>query len=211
MRSRQLYLNVLLAVILFLAIVLILGLVETAGAQSCSPALEQLRPTEFLRWFGCALAVHENLASGLIAAAGALFSARIAWQSIMRQINTEADQAYDALRVELGSVIDMLNLYWRVVDAAIKNKDWRENGIALLRSMYPRPNDLVQSITTSPLVGGLDPARRRQFHDLKNKLSMLADTMHRRDAERLGLENIRTMLTHTYVSLRTFDLLLRRG
>ena len=48
----------------------------------------------------------------------------------MRQINTEADQAYDALRVELGSVIDMLNLYWRVVDAAIKNKDWRENGIA---------------------------------------------------------------------------------
>ena len=75
MRSRQLYLNVLLAVILFLAIVLILGLVETAGAQSCSPASEQLRPTEFLRWFGCALAVHENLASGnSITAAGALLA-----------------------------------------------------------------------------------------------------------------------------------------
>ena len=62
-------------------IYLVLALAEAGGLAACHWA--------FPRWFGCVLYVHESLAAGLIAAAGALTAAWIAWSAVQQQINAE--------------------------------------------------------------------------------------------------------------------------
>jgi hypothetical protein len=168
-------------------------------------------PIGFPRWLGCALANHETLAGGLIGAAGALFAAWLAWQAVMRQINAAADQAYEALRVELEPVVDMVNLYWRVVDASIRKKEWRSNGYALLRSLQPRPNELDRHISKG-LVNRLDPVRQRDFNKVMEGLSWLSERMRLNfdDDEPLWFQNVRTMLSHFDVFLRKFDRIAAR-
>ena len=209
MSGRQFRQGVVLAVVLLAVIVLLLGLAQdgSTGDRLCVPSLVHLKfPIQFPTWFGCALAMHEGLAGGLIGGAGALFAAWMAWQAVMRQINAEADQAYDAVRVELEPVVDMLNLYWRVVDASIKHKEWRSNGDAVLRSLHPRPGELHGAITPG-LADRLDPTRRRQLRKLMDSLLWLAQRMDREDRrdDPLWFENLRTLLSHFYVFLRKFD------
>ena len=62
-------------------IYLVLALAEAGGLAACHWA--------FPRWFGCVLYVHESLAAGLIAAAGALTAAAIVWTAVQEQINAE--------------------------------------------------------------------------------------------------------------------------
>jgi hypothetical protein len=147
MTRRQFGQGIVLAIILVSTIVLLLDLAQSSSTSDklCAPRLADLKlPMDFSRWLGCALATHEGLAGGLIGAAGALFAAWLAWQAIMRQINAQADQAYEALQVELEPVVDMLNQYWRIVDASIKNKKWGDNGFAVLQSLHPRPSVSVR-------------------------------------------------------------------
>ncbi len=62
-------------------IYLVLALAEAGGLAACHWA--------FPRWFGCVLYVHESLAAGLIAAAGALTAAWMAWTAVQQQISAE--------------------------------------------------------------------------------------------------------------------------
>jgi hypothetical protein len=203
--------GVALAIILLSTIVLMLGLADH-GDSRCLPPFTQLKlPMDFPGWLGCALAKYENLAAGLIGGAGALFAAWVAWQAIMRQIEVdrklatlEADRAYEALQVELQSVVDMLDLYWRVVDAAIHNRKWRQNGGTLLRSLHPPPEALHQAIDKD-LGSRLDPIRRRHFLKLMESLSWLAQQMKRPHDEPRWFENVRTMLSHFDIFLQSFD------
>jgi hypothetical protein len=160
------------------------------------------------RWFGCSLAIHETLAAGLIGSAGALVAASIAWRAVMRQIHAGADQTYDAICIELEPVIDILNMYWRVIDASIKNRknmEWRKNGVAVIGALYPRPSGLEQTVNDINSAG-LDLIRLRQLQDLKHRLSMLVQVLNRYNQEdKLWFENSRTMLTHFHGSLLKFD------
>jgi hypothetical protein len=65
-------------------IYLVLALAEAGGLAACHWA--------FPRWFGCVLYVHESLAAGLIAAAGALSAASIAWTAVQQQLNAEKER-----------------------------------------------------------------------------------------------------------------------
>jgi hypothetical protein len=65
-------------------IYLVLALAEAGGLAACHWA--------FPRWFGCVLYVHESLAAGLIAAAGALGAASIAWTAVQQQLNAEKER-----------------------------------------------------------------------------------------------------------------------
>lgn len=80
-RIGQLILLVLCFVVF---IYLVLALSEVGGIAGCHWA--------FPRWFGCVLYVHESLAAGLIAAAGALTAAWIAWTAVQQQINVEKER-----------------------------------------------------------------------------------------------------------------------
>jgi hypothetical protein len=209
MTRRQFGQGIVLAIILVSTIVLLLDLAQSSSTSDklCAPRLADLKlPMDFSRWLGCALATHEGLAGGLIGAAGALFAAWLAWQAIMRQINAQADQAYEALQVELEPVVDMLNQYWRIVDASIKNKKWGDNGFAVLQSLHPRPSDLHRAVNED-LATRLDPVRHRQFKKLMESLLWIAERMDRThpNNDRLWFENVRTMLSHFNAFLCEFD------
>jgi hypothetical protein len=65
-------------------IYLLLALAEAGGPAACRWA--------FPRWFGCVLYVHESLAAGLVAAAGALVAAWIAWTALQQQIKAQNER-----------------------------------------------------------------------------------------------------------------------
>jgi hypothetical protein len=65
-------------------IYLVLALAEAGGPAACRWV--------FPRWFGCVLYVHESLAAGLVAAAGALLATWIAWTALQQQINAEKER-----------------------------------------------------------------------------------------------------------------------
>jgi hypothetical protein len=210
-RAKHITVGTLLAVVLIAFIVAILALAQSGisdHTKLCSPSLAKIK------WIGCTIATHEGLAGGLIAASGALFAAWLAWCAIMKQIEAaeklatlKEDSTYEAVRVQLDGVIDVLNQYWRVVDASIKTKEWRKNGISLLRSLYPKPNDLHNKIDRD-LAKELDPVRRLQFENLMQSLDWFAQMFERGeddDHDPLFLENVRTMLTHISVYLESFD------
>jgi hypothetical protein len=56
------------------------------GGPRC---FETFAQSQFPKWLGCAMAMHENLAGGLVGAAGALFAAWIAFTAVQRQIEEE--------------------------------------------------------------------------------------------------------------------------
>ena len=89
---------------LSLFIFLALALAQAGSGSSCHWA--------FPKWFGCVMAVHENLAGGLIGAAGALVAAWIAWTAVQEQINAERARAA-ADRVEAERILSGVSQYVR--------------------------------------------------------------------------------------------------
>jgi hypothetical protein len=73
-------------------------------------------------WIGCTMAAHENLAGGLIAAAGALFAAWVAWVAIGRKIQetlrhaeqSRRDNAERALTRYGIAILDVMDRYTQV-------------------------------------------------------------------------------------------------
>jgi len=174
MKSKQIkawqqatMLGVLLLATLFLVLAgADLGMVVGSTSQSCA--------LQFPRWFGCVLANHEGLSGGLIGGGGALFAAWTAWSAVMRQIQSDRkmatlkeDTAYEAIKIELGLVVDIVTMFWRVVDAALaqqgpERQTWRDNGAAVLKAIYPGPDSLTKMVDNE-LGRDLDPIRRKKF------------------------------------------------
>ena len=67
------------------------------GAPLC---FRDIAHSQFPKWLGCALAVHETLASGLIAAGGALFGAWLAFSGLQDQIGLARKNELEAKRLE---------------------------------------------------------------------------------------------------------------
>jgi hypothetical protein len=70
---------------LSLFVFLPLALAQWGSGSSCR--------WKFPLWFGCVLDAHDNLAAGLIGAAGALFAAWLAWRAVQHQINADRERA----------------------------------------------------------------------------------------------------------------------
>jgi len=67
------------------AILLVTGILLMAETwMNVGPNLPSRCLLQFPKWFGCALANHENLAGGLIGASGTIFAGWIAWRAAMR-------------------------------------------------------------------------------------------------------------------------------
>jgi hypothetical protein len=134
-----------LALGLPIAIFLILALAETGTTvPSCG--------WKFPMWFGCVFATHESLAAGLIATAGAIFAAWLAYSGIQEQIlaSKSADAAaHEAVRLQLSGLIDTLNQVWRAIDFALTPN----LGLMARRNRFTRA---VVAIDTLPNVGTLD-------------------------------------------------------
>jgi hypothetical protein len=196
----------LIAAIILAAIFLIL-----AGADAgMNPVGPQRCVFEIPVWFGCLLANHEGLAGGLFGGGGALFSAWIAWRAVMGQITAKEDATYEAIKIELDRVADVVAMIWRVVDAVLlprrreDRETWRENGRAVLLAIYPGSGSLIEKLDND-LAKDLDPIRRKEFTRVVESLKWLCDMIEKRDEERLWFENLRTMLTHFNNYVHQFD------
>src|SRR6201996_6362184 len=105
-----------LVLLLTLFVYLVLALAELGGPAACHWA--------FPRWFGCVLYVHESLGGGLIAAAGALIAAWIAWTAVQQQLSADrvrvsADRkdVEELLTRDLSDYADGMAAAWRLLIA----------------------------------------------------------------------------------------------
>lgn len=84
------------------AVVLMLAFTHAwSSIKASERCFETFATSQFPKWLGCAMASHENLAGGLIAAAGALFAGWLAWSAVRDQISFDraiAREAQDAPR-----------------------------------------------------------------------------------------------------------------
>jgi hypothetical protein len=85
-----------LIVIFLLMTIFVIAILAFAHAFAILDADKRCFPgfvhAQWPKWIGCAMAAHENLAGGLIAAAGALLAAIIAADAVWQQIRDARDQ-----------------------------------------------------------------------------------------------------------------------
>jgi hypothetical protein len=103
-------------------------------------------------WLGCAMAAHENLAGGLIGAAGTVFAGWVAWVAIERQIAIaerlglrEETEAEAALQEILRERFNVINEIWQGIDWALQEADEEERerkaSLAIGMLFYALPNE----------------------------------------------------------------------
>jgi hypothetical protein len=137
------------------------------GSERCT--------AQFPKWIGCVLANHETLSGSLIAAAGALFAAWIAWRAIMAQIESDrviariAERAYvtggpgarlidEGTKKHTGIMSTGMNtgktpaFTKRVSWGVCKKEDWPEVG-----RNWPHVNDAKSEIWEEVLPPQMDP------------------------------------------------------
>jgi hypothetical protein len=61
--------------------------------------LEDVAHSQFPKWLGCAIAIHEGLAAGLIATAGVIFAAWLAFMGLQDQIGMAQRNELEAKRI----------------------------------------------------------------------------------------------------------------
>ncbi|OKO83745.1 hypothetical protein [Bradyrhizobium sp. NAS96.2] len=124
-----------------------------------------------LKWLGCAMAAHENLAGGLIAAAGALYAAWWAAGAVWQQIEDARAQIALAEQqrevVETDSFMRVISYYTRLLrsfEAAGGHEDIKYvNGL----------DALYKSGNLVPFFGSLPDDHRSLVRDVWERLSNL--------------------------------------
>jgi hypothetical protein len=94
-RQRHLITGVIIVIALVTVVVSALGFAHAwflPKEEDAPRCFETFATSQFPKWLGCAMAAHENLAGGLIGAAGALFAAWVAFTTVQRQMDEEKAQ-----------------------------------------------------------------------------------------------------------------------
>ena len=106
-----------LCVVLALVVIVILILAFAhAWAPGAAPDLskrcfETFGTAQWPKWIGCAIAVHESLAAGLIGAGGALFAAWLAYSTVQQQFaHLEAERARLQAEAKETAVVSLVQI-----------------------------------------------------------------------------------------------------
>lgn len=134
---------------------------------------------KFPKWFGCVVASHENLAGGLIGAAGTLFAGWLAWTAVQTQIadareRAEADrkEVERLLQFDVDNIAEALGAMWLVLEN-IHHEETPENNETRLEAVKTGINFVADSIwieTTRSMIEILGWERRRSYQSLLNSL-----------------------------------------
>jgi hypothetical protein len=176
---------------------------------------------QFPKIVGCAIASYEGLAGGLIAVAGAIFAAWLAWVAVQAQISAteqlarrREDSSYQVIRSEMSGLIGLLVQVWRVVDRALSesNHEVERNGIALIKAMWPGAKALLEQLAgVETISADLDPEQRAEFSEamayLKSLFRFVDEELRNKSARenRASLDSLRAYLSHFERALMTFD------
>jgi len=125
-----------------------LGLAQIGTLETTKLCASSLATSQWPKWLGCAMAVHENLAGGLIAAGGALIAGWLAWSAARDQIAFEKQRAKeDAIRghrIKLDQEKQMLQQIHAASRAASKFGDEIKGKVANSSSPSPHAAALVE-------------------------------------------------------------------
>jgi hypothetical protein len=154
-----------------------------AGAEfAMIPTSNGYCELKFPKWLGCVVANHENLAGGLIGAAGTLFAGWLAWTAVQTQM-TDARERAQADRIEVeellsfdvDNIAETLGAIWKVLEAIDDEQTTEVNETRLLAVKtglsFVTENSWIE--TAKSMVEVLGWNRRRLYAGLLNSLTEL--------------------------------------
>ena len=155
-----------------------------AGAElAMTPTTTGYCDLKFPKWFGCVIANHENLAGGLIGAAGTLFAGWLAWTAVQTQMaeaknRAEADrkEVERLLHFDVDNIAEALGAIWRVLEN-IHGEETAENNDTRLGAVKTGISFVADPIwieTTRSMIEVLGWERRRLYASLLNSLVEMA-------------------------------------
>jgi hypothetical protein len=91
--GRRVAWAIVVAGFLMFAVVALLYLADAYGlAEHSRRCTTNFWASQWPKWFGCAMAAHEDLTAGLVGGAGALFAAWLAFHAVQEQFSRERDR-----------------------------------------------------------------------------------------------------------------------
>ena len=178
-------------------------------AKRCAPSVWQ---SQWPRYLGCAMTAHEGLAGGLIAAAGALFAAWLAFDAIQEQILREAERRkVEQAEAKISAVVCITPLIHAAaeslfsVNKAINGSPEVDKLVALATSHV---NTEMSRFVVPESLRGLGLDDRLIYLTIVGTLNVFVNISERpspilTSAQRLETQRDALMKLHTY--LRAFD------
>jgi hypothetical protein len=121
---------------------------EDAKVARC---FAEIARSQFPKWLGCAIAAHENLAGGLIAAGGALLAAWVVASIVREQVNDDRRREREARQREIKREIDALTASRNALEDA-RHTFWDQ-----WETMRDRKWPNVEAFARVGAVGKLNP------------------------------------------------------
>jgi hypothetical protein len=151
-----------------------------AGAEiAMIPTSNGYCDLKFPKWLGCVVANHENLAGGLIGAAGTLFAGWLAWTAVQTQMSDARERAQadrseveELLSFDVDNIAEALGAIWKVLDAIDDEQTLETNETRLLAVKtglsFVTENSWIETAKSKIEVLGWN--RRRLYSGLLNSL-----------------------------------------
>ncbi len=170
-----------------------------------------------LKWFGCVIGNHENLAGGLIAAAGTILAGVIAWRVVQRQIEADRSLAerqeiatLNLVCSELRPAFDLYATVWRTVDIATTKVGVELlNGVSLAMTFAPLEEFVGQKFgEIRPYIIALHPLKRWQLQHIERyclSISKYIEANQQPANPNLWLMSVRTRLTYLATAAEEFS------
>jgi hypothetical protein len=130
----------------------VLAFVTSWDIERAGKCFADITHSQFPKWLGCAMALHESLAAGLLAAIGALFGAWLAFNAVQDQIGMAKQNEREAARLKAER--DMQEAY-RDIERLNSAKSF-VNHMVQSFPQGERPLDLARQLLTFRRVGRLD-------------------------------------------------------
>jgi hypothetical protein len=202
--------------IMLVAITSVLLLANIGAPEAC-------RVEASGRAIGCFLRAYRELAAGLLAAAGAIFAAWLAWTAVRDQIRRTDELASAGARethfaiceILLEDFLGTIDAAWRAVDLALapgQNAEQRHGTEVLAQVTFVGfPNPTKGFVALEELMPGLAVLEKRRLAFVIMALRWVykaknaAIDKEEPDALRWKLRSVQTMMSHLHKFLLSFD------
>jgi hypothetical protein len=152
MNVRRWISGIVLCCVMIASSIAVLAFVTSWDIEHAGKCFADITHSQFPKWLGCAMALHESLAAGLLAAIGALFGAWLAFNAVQDQIGMAKQNERKAAwlkaerdRQEAYRDIERLNSAKSFVNYMVQSFPQGE-----------KPFDLARQLLTFRRVGRLD-------------------------------------------------------
>ncbi len=209
-RRKRVLQGATLAVILVASVVALLAFVHSWAPPNDYRCFESLGRSQFPKWLGCVMAVHQDLAAGLIAAAGALFAGWLAFACVQRQLEEErynrdrkSQEAKLAAVLAITPAIQAASMMLLCVRQALAAIALTEQATfdALVKRGAGHVETALQSFLLREIVGDLGADDRTIFISIIATLASMVDMSKTQNIPRIT--NLNT-LNHALMNVRTY-------